>query len=180
MIELYEKLKQLFSKNKILYISLLLGILILISGGLFSTDTKEKNDVKENKNIYEVNDEKRLEQILENVDGAGKTRVMITYDTGIEKVTLQNSKVNKSANDKGASGGEKTEYEISEEKETVMSGSGSSQKPFVSKEINPRVRGVLVVAEGGGNEKVKYELTNAVAAVLDVPYYRIQVLKKKN
>ena len=61
-----------------------------------------------------------------------------------------------------------------------MQGSGNSQQPFVSKEVLPRVRGVLVVAEGANNKRVNMELTDAVAAVLDVPYHKIKVLEKSN
>lgn len=177
MNEALHKIKMLFSEKKNLYILLIIGILILISAN-FITPDKDKHKSAENiHNCDFSDDEKRLEEILSKVEGAGKTNVMITYETGTEKVTLQNSKLNK--RDLGEENHPGT-IQYTEERETVMTGSGSSQTPFISKEIRPRVRGVIVVAEGGGNNKTKYELTNAVAAVLDVAYYRIQVLQKSN
>jgi len=174
-------IKKLYSEKKNLYILLAVGIVILISGNILGSSKNKSENIKinETENFNIQNDEKRLEEILSYVDGAGKTKVMITYDTGAEKVIVQNSKISKtSSGDKMRSGGEKETVDLSEERETVMNGSGSSQTPFVSKEITPKVRGVLVVAEGADDSKVKFELTNAVAAVLNVPYYRIQVLKK--
>lgn len=176
-----ELLMKLYPKKKNLYILLFVGIFILIASNIF-TPTKDKNS-KESESFVQVysieNEEKRLENILSKVYGAGKTEVMITYDTGVEKVIVQDSKISESnSTDVEGTGGESKENDTVEEKQTVMNGSGNSQTPFISKEINPRVRGVLVLAEGAGNTKTNYDLTNAVAAVLDVPYYRIQVLKK--
>ena len=166
-----------------MYILLTAGIVILILGNVFfSSDEKRiKSEQATTTGTSVNNDETKLEKILSKVYGAGKTEVMITYDAGIEKITIQNSKISRSSsNDTEESGGEEHSNEIAEERQTVMNGSGNSQTPFIVKEVNPKVRGVLVVADGAGDETVRYNLTNAVAAVLDVPYYRIQVLQKSN
>jgi len=178
----FDLFKKLHLQKKTLYIFLSIGIIILILSNVFvNSNDKNTNNSELNNSVSKENDEIRLEKILSKVYGAGKTDVMITYDTGIEKVTIQNSKISKSSsNDTEKSGGEEITNEISEESQTVMNGSGNSQTPFIAKEVNPRVRGVLVVADGAGDDTVRYNLTNAVAAVLDVPYYRIQVLKKSN
>lgn len=179
MAEGFNKLVNYFNKKRNLYIMLLIGILILISVNLFSDSEKEHQQITKNsETIYSQNEEQRLEEILSKVSGAGRVDVMITYETGTEKVALQNTKINKTINNSFADKNNEDITEISEEKETVMNGSGSGQTPFIIKETTPKVRGVLVVAEGGGNKNVQYEITNAVAAVLNVPYYRIQVLQK--
>lgn len=176
-------LKKLYSSKKNMYILLAAGIVILILGNVFFCSDEEnlKTEQAATTGISDDKNEAKLEKILSKVYGAGKTEVMITYDAGIEKVTIQNSKVSRSSsNDTEQSGGEEYSNEITEERQTVMNGSGNSQSPFIVKEVNPKVRGVLVVADGAGDETVRYNLTNAVAAVLDVPYYRIQVLQKSN
>lgn len=177
---LTDKYKNLFSKKSYLYILLAIGVLVLLSGSFLSSENDHENKKSKEQTLQNANEEERLEKILSGVYGAGETDVMITYDTGVEKVVVENSKLNKSTDGKSVAEGGDTACEISEEREVVMTGSGSTQKPFVSKEVYPRVRGVLIVADGGDNEKVRYELVNAVAAVLDVPYYRIRVLKKSN
>ena len=181
MIKYVMSFKKVFAEKKNLYILLAVGILVLLTGNIFSD--KNSSNSKKNDNYYsDINvsyDEQRLEKILSTVKGAGKTSVMITYETRGEKITVQNSKTNKSTTENSQqSGGGQEKTEITEEKEIVMNGSGSSQTPFVTKEINPTVRGVLVVSEGADDEIVSYNLKNAVAAVLDVPYHRIEVLKK--
>ena len=173
-----KNIKDFFTNKKNLYVFLLVGVLLLMAGNMFPSD---KKTIKETsyENTYITDQEEKLKKILSNVYGAGKTDVMITYDTGVEKVTVQNSKISKTnSSNNDFSGGDESKQETTEEKQIVMNGSGSSQTPFIAKEINPVVRGVLVVSEGADNEIVSYNLTNAVAAVLDVPYHRIQVLKR--
>ena len=180
-LNLLENFQKIYSDKKKLYIFLVLGIIILMSGNLFTKDKITQSDTNESivNNEDVSREEKRLEKILSHINGAGKTSVMITRDTGVEKVLAQNIKINKTAaGDRKDTGGENTETELAEVRETVMSGSGSSQMPFVTREIFPKIRGVLVVAEGAGNEQIRYNIKNAVAAVLDVPYYKIQVLEK--
>jgi len=54
---------------------------------------------------------------------------------------------------------------------------GGSSQPIVVKEINPEIKGVIVVAEGARNSKVKLKISEAVQTVLDVPAYRVTVLE---
>lgn len=176
----FEKIRVFLGKRKNLYIFLAIGIIILMSSNTFvqkDKNSKAQSSVSVNTN---GNEEKRLEDLISKIDGAGKTNVMITYDTGIEKVVLQNKKISTSAVDNADSNGRRgeSESESAEEWQAVMNGSGSSQTPFVTKEIYPKVRGVLVASEGADNEKVRLDITNAVSAVLNVPYHRIKVLKK--
>ena len=177
-----DKIKLMFNNKKSLLIFIVIGVLFLLCGNMFGGSKTKKQDF--NNPVEQVSvevEEEKLERLLSMVKGAGKTKVMITYDTGYEKVTVQNSKVNKSSSgNSNDSGGEKESTEFQEENTTVMQGSGNSQQPFVSKEVLPRVRGVLVVAEGANNKRVNMELTDAVAAVLDVPYHKIKVLEKSN
>ena len=167
----------LFNKKQNLYILLALGIIILIATNFLGSDNEVNSKTDASKiSIDYQGDADKLSSMLSKVSGAGKTEVMITYENGGEKVALQNSKINRVTRGKASETDVSTE--MSEEKETVINGSGATRNPYIIEEKTPRVRGVLVVAEGGGDKNVKYEITNAVAAVLDVPYYRIQVLKK--
>ncbi len=176
-MKIVENFLPLFNKKQNLYILLTLGIIILIATNFLGSE-RYNDDKSDNLKVtidYRK-DADMLSSMLSKVSGAGKTEVMITYENSGEKVALQNSKINRVTRGKASETDVSTE--MSEEKETVINGSGATRNPYIIEEKTPRVRGVLVVAEGGGDKNVKYEITNAVAAVLDVPYYRIQVLKK--
>jgi len=59
----------------------------------------------------------------------------------------------------------------------TVSGSDGNE-PIVLKEIEPVVRGVIVVAEGAADVTVKLDLQRAVRAVLDIPLSKIEVFER--
>ena len=67
------------------------------------------------------------------------------------------------------------EKEESEDKKAVM----TDGEPMVVKEVYPKVRGVIVTADGGGNSAVRSAISEAVTASLDVPAHRICIFKKE-
>ena len=98
----------------------------------------------------------QLEQLIGQVDGAGKTTVMLTLESG-----------------------EETIYALD-----TLSGQTQSQQTHVLLEDGtaleetthlPTVCGVAVVCEGGGDIRVAARITELVAALLDVPTNRICV-----
>lgn len=56
---------------------------------------------------------------------------------------------------------------------------GETDEPLVVETMKPKIRGVLVVAEGAENIEVKKWIIEAVTRVLDVPSYRVAVMPKK-
>ena len=57
-----------------------------------------------------------------------------------------------------------------------MKKQSSSEEPFVSEEVLPQVRGVLIVAKGAGDAEVNAKITDAVSAVLGVPIHKVKIL----
>lgn len=105
---------------------------------------------------YKQQLEQQLEQLIGQVDGAGKTTVMLTLESG-----------------------EETIYALD-----TLSGQTQSQQTHVLLEDGtaleetthlPTVCGVAVVCEGGGDIRVAARITELVAALLDVPTNRICV-----
>ena len=60
-------------------------------------------------------------------------------------------------------------------KETVLT--GNADGPYVIKEINPQVSGVLILAQGAGSAAVKNEICEAVEALFNLPIHKIKVLE---
>ena len=64
------------------------------------------------------------------------------------------------------------------QEETVYSQEGGSGgDPFVAREVMPKVEGVLVVAQGGGDPKVAKNISDAVLALFPVEVHKIKVVK---
>jgi stage III sporulation protein AG len=55
---------------------------------------------------------------------------------------------------------------------------GDGQKPVVIKQLKPKVRGVLIVARGVENLRIKAAVIEAIQRTLEVPAHRISVLPK--
>lgn len=146
--------------NQILFIIIIIGVVfMLISGG----DGK-KEKIKE---TVAPDEETRLEEILSDIEGAGKVSVMITYYSTNEKDIAYETKTNTASREEQA--------EESEDKKAVMTGS----EPMVVREIYPRAKGVIVTADGGGDAAVRQAISEAVTAVTEVPAHRIRIYKRQ-
>ncbi|NLM43066.1 MAG: stage III sporulation protein AG [Clostridiales bacterium] len=185
--------------NKKLYNNLLMllfmGIVLVIVSNFYKGITyKSKNSVEENNELnnqrpvsyksnaeyyYEEKLEEELAGILSKIAGAGKVSVMITYESGKELVAQKDkSIVDKVTDEKDTAGGTRIINESSMDDKTVMvNQQGGSSEPLIVKEINPEIKGVIVVAEGAWDSKVKRKISQAVQTVLDIPAYRVTVLE---
>ena len=114
--------------------------------------------------------ERRLEETLSLIDGAGKVRVMLTLkDTGekvVEKDTTRRS---------GGSASAEETSDVSQS--TVFSKNGSEETPYISNELTPQVEGVLVVAQGGGDSLVKQNILQSVMALFPLEAHKITIVK---
>lgn len=114
--------------------------------------------------------ERRMEETLSLIDGAGQVRVMLTLkDTG-EKV-VEKDITRRSGG--SASAGETTDVSQS----TVFSKNGSDETPYISNELTPQVEGVLVVAQGGGDSLVKQNILQSVMALFPLEAHKITIVK---
>lgn len=114
--------------------------------------------------------EKRLEETLSLIDGAGRVRVMITLkDTG-EKV-VEKDVARRSDTDSGGS------QNTDQSQSSVYVRDGSVETPYISNELTPQVEGVLVVAQGGGNSMVKQNILQSVMALFPLEAHKITIVK---
>lgn len=114
--------------------------------------------------------EKRLEETLSLIDGAGRVCVMITLkDTG-EKV-VEKDVTRRSDTDSGGS------QNTDQSQSSVYERDGSVETPYISNELTPQVEGVLVVAQGGGNSMVKQNILQSVMALFPLEAHKITIVK---
>lgn len=126
---------------------------------------------------YAANMENRLKDILEKVEGAGSVQVMITVKNGGEQVVEKDRTFaeNKTVQD-GDNGQNSTADNINRSESTVYDNT-SGGSPYVVKQMEPEIEGVLVAAQGAENETVVNEITYAVQVLFDVPVHKIKVVK---
>ena len=186
MQDFMQKIKEKKLKRSDWLILVLAGILILIIA--LPTDTKEKKQAEEAKeNISKENNtmeaskdeiERKLEDILEKIDGAGDVKVMITYqDSGTLVVEKDKYTSENSLEESDSTGGVRSTKEQQLQESTVYEEADAGNTPFVSKELLPKVEGILIVASGGDNQKVKQNISEAVLALFQVEAHRIKIVK---
>lgn len=156
-----EKLQHLIENIGIpkLCLILLLGISLIIvsipSGktkkNTQSTETTAKEDSTD---LYVKKQERRLVNALKHVEGVGKVKVMITVNSSKEAVVNKDSPYEQSSSEK-----EKT---VKEDEQTVLVEEDGKKVPYVIKEVEPVVEGVVVVAQGGGNDIIKNQIVLTV------------------
>lgn len=161
---------------------LLIGIvgLLLLVIALPDTSRRQETEVLQEETSASVQEqtdtqqmtaelEKRLEQTLSLIDGAGAVRVMLTLqDTG-EKI------VEKDLSRRSSNSG--TDESTDESQSSVYVREGSTEQPYVSRERLPQVEGVLVVAQGGGNSLVKQNILQAVMSLFPLEAHKITIVK---
>ena len=186
MQDFMQKIKEKKLKRSDWLILVLAGILILIIA--LPTDTKEKKQAEKSKeNISKENNtmeaskdeiERELEDILEKIDGAGDVKVMITYqDSGTQVVEKDKNTSENSLEESDSTGGVRSTKEQQLQESTVYEDADAGNTPFVSKELLPKVEGILIVASGGDNQKVKQNISEAVLALFQVEAHRIKIVK---
>lgn len=126
---------------------------------------------------YEKRIVKQLEEILGCMDGVGKVRVMVTFaDYGedvVEKDISRSESTSPGILEEGT--GTNKQYQ-----ETTIYNDNAGGQPFVSRKELPEIEGVLVIAQGGENSKVKQNILEAVMALFPLEAHKIKIVKMQN
>ena len=172
-----DKIRDLIKKDKKLVLMLLLAIvgvvLLLCSEFLSKEKTEETARSVVDTCEYAETIEKKLVEIISAIEGAGSVSVMVTIETGEENVYAKQVKSDEQSDD------EKTASQYEYEYIVVKSGT-SSENGMLLKVIEPNIRGVAIVCDGGDNAAVRENIINTVSAVLNIKTNKISVCKKKS
>ena len=130
---------------------------------------------------YVKNLEKKLEELIEDIDGAGDVEVMITVKNSSTKEVLRESDISENKLlETDSSGGSRDSYETTKDENVVLTEEGNSIKsPFVISEAAPQVEGVAVIAKGGDSPIVKEKITGIIKALFGIEINKIAVGKMK-
>lgn len=157
-----QNIKQSLKKIKLEYviaiIAMIAVLLIFISnfGVSKTTSSTSVTDVEK----YVCMLESKLCNHLSQIDGAGKVSVIISVKKGVEtEIATEVVTTN------GVSGVK------SEQSPILVSG-----KPIILNEIYPEICGVVIIAKGASNIKVKMSLLSATQVFLDVTSDKIEIL----
>lgn len=166
MNKITEKLIPRLKDDKKLIFIIALGVfgmlLLLFSGNGNSDTVKEVTDSFDIKEI-QTETEKKLTSLLESVSGAGKVKVMVTFESLEERIYAINTESESSVDS----------YEYSDEY-VLVENSGDTDG-LTLKVLAPVIRGVGITCEGASSAVVKQEISKLVSAVLGISVNKIWV-----
>ena len=165
-------------KKEQLLIGVLAGILLLMIAiplpGKEQAAAKTENAQGEER-MMQTTTEEQLKNILQQISGVGKTEVFISYaDDGKIVVEKDCSISEELVQEADSSGGTRTTTTTRSEQETVCR---NSEMPYVIQELTPTVKGVLVVAQGADNEKIKTQIRETIVALFGLETHKISIMK---
>ena len=145
-----------------------------------TTGIVEKNSSPKTMQDYEKMYENQLTEVLTEMLGVEEVIVKVNLDSTEELVTEKNKAYNETVTkERDKQGGSREITDINRDEQVVLYRSNNNEVPLVIKTVKPKVRGVVIVAEGAENIQVKAMITEAVQRLLDVPPYKIAILPKK-
>ena len=160
--------------GKILISVLLVVFIVIIFAGSFKTKNKS-NNVVSNVNLKSVEYcelvENRLCNVLRQMKGIGNVNVFLMVEEGPTIKYLEESK------QENITQGETINSSI--ETSVVLVKDGTVTNPVVVVELLPKITGVLIVASGAKDIKLKNTLINAVSAILNINVSKVEVLEGK-
>lgn len=124
--------------------------------------------------------EKKLEQMLVKIDGAGNVSVMITLEASAKQIVEKEETLSRNNTlESDSEGGNRSIYEIDTGQQTVYYKSDNVQTPYVSQTILPEISGVLIVAQGARSASVKKSMVEIAQALFGIEAHKISVVSMR-
>ena len=119
---------------------------------------------------------KAVEDAVSAIRGVGRVQVRVTLEMGPESIYARNVTKSRTSQTETTQAGERRENVTENESSQPVTGRfGTAESPLTEKVAQVKIGGCLVVAEGASSSKVKLEIYRAVATLLNIPMYKIQV-----
>lgn len=157
-----EKLKAWLGKYKLALLVLAAGVILLAWPTGEREQTARTPAETPTASFDPVGVERKLEQVLGRIEGAGEVSVALTVSDGVQR---------RYAVDETRKGEEEQTRTV-----TVSTGTGTEEAVAVG-EHWPEFRGAVVVCQGGGDPEVRLLVTRAVCSLTGLGADRVTVCK---
>ena len=140
----------------------------------------ETNMIRQVSTDYQENSiESKLENILSNIVGAGKVKVMITYSESSTTQPIYDENYKESNTvESDDNGGTRSISETDNQKQIVYKqNSDGSKEPITKSVLSPKIEGAIITAQGANKADVKSNIIQAVEAATGLATHKIQVFE---
>jgi len=155
---------------------LFIVVILIFFSGIAPANNNSSTKVREEVIVttnYAEETEVRLKNILSNINGIGDVDVFVYVTSSPEIVYLKETE---SQTNQSSSG-----QQVLTQKETIVfdkNGNLSSAVVVVTK--YPKIEGILIVASGANDVKLKLKIIDAVSCILSIAPTNIEVLEGKS
>lgn len=171
-------------KGTIIIVIGIIGIILIMLSEVLPNSSKNNTSSQDDihKNItseqYIKQTEEKISAIVSMIDGAGKTKVLITLESGYEYVFAREEKINTDkTQDTYDDVHQKLQTKDSSETKYILIEDGDSEKALITTEIEPKIKGVVIICEGGDKTLVKQRITDAITTAFGISTTRVCVTK---
>lgn len=152
--QLVNKLKSIKHKELMILLLCVAVVLAIVAFRNYEVDGDQVSSID-----YSSTMERKIEEMLKNIEGCGKVKAVLSCSSDGEKVyAASNTQLSTSTDKLFTSGGD----------------------PLVIKTNAPNILGVVVVAEGGNDPIVRFNITRAVVTLLGIDSSSVQVFTYKS
>lgn len=188
-----EVVKGFLAKYRKIIIMVLAGCLMIILGNMLidfqgdkellpqTTKTPTLSETGGSKEIMGPDEyanylQKQIEDLLSTIEGVGKVKVLVYVDESCELVPAYDSEKNESNLEEQDSEGGKRKQNDYRERKDVFDNNGT----VVLKVVYPKVKGIVVSAQGAKSNVVKERIMNALVALYGIEPHRVEILSMKS
>ena len=111
------------------------------------------------------------------MDGVGRVEVMSTLKSSKESVLNKDLSEERQTEQEKNSDTQKTNKNEKRQEETILSDSVGNSAPYVVKELEPEIAGIIISCEGAENKVVAASVLEAAQVLFGVSANHIKVLK---
>ncbi len=182
---LFDKLASNDKYRTVIVVVCIVGIALIFLSGFFKSSSPQKAESSPQSSVtadqYADQMETKLTGIITGIQGVGTARVLVTLERNTEYVYATEEKTsNQTTEDKSGSSSVKNQVNDStDRKYIVIKDADGSQKALAVTEVQPIVKGVVVVCDGGDNPAVQENVISTVTTALDISSARVCVIKAK-
>ena len=165
--------------EKTIIILCVVGIAFVFISGYIDFGKEDIADFSSSTAEYKENLENEISQTISSVYGVGKSKVMITLENGVEYIYVSEENKNVALSEDYVDDGQKRTSQTDNSKQSVIivDSKDGGKEALIKTEIEPKIKGVLVVCEGGDNESTRSEIKEILSALLNISEKKISVSK---
>ena len=164
--------------RKVVLVIGLVGIGLICLSSFFSLDSTGKNENEEScvsqisAEDYAQQLQSSLEGLLGKIEGVGDPTVLVTLEKDAEQVYATEEKISTQTAQSNANDNRETNY-------IIVKDANGNQRAIKVTEVQPVVKGVVVVCSGAVNPVVQQNVIDAVTTALNITSVKVCVIKAK-